>query len=149
MIKTFKGLIAHNTVKQVRLSTNNGLTGYKIVKFNLINKNIGDVDYSAVVKVYTREQDSVDNDVDFTDPTLVAVGYLTTDASSTIYPDDVVVIFDSLVFNQDIFVTCKQTGASGTDDCNYYLELEQVKLSENEATMATLKDMRSGPSSFV
>ena len=31
---------------------------------------------------------------------------------------------------------------------NYYLELEQVKLSKDEATMATLKDMRSGPSSF-
>jgi hypothetical protein len=26
--------------------------------------------------------------------------------------------------------------------CNYYLELEEIKLSEHEAAVATLKDMR-------
>ena len=149
MNKSFRAKLADGDTLHIRLSTNNGLTGYQIKKLELFPTEPGITKGEHVVKVYTREQDSVDNDVDFTDPTLVAVGYLTTDASSTIYPDDVVVIFDSLVFNQDIFITCKQTGASGTDDCNYYLELEQVKLSENEATMATLKDMRSGPSSFV
>ena len=145
MNKTFRGRLSNGDQERVRLSTNNGLQGYRIVKFGLINKNIGDVDYSGVVKVYTKEQDSVDNDVDFTDPTLVAAGYLTTDATSTQFPEDLIIIFDSLVFNQDIFVTCKQTGASGTDDCNYYLELEQVKLSHDEAAVATLKDMRAGP----
>ena len=33
----------------------------------------------------------------------------------------------------------------GSEKNNYYIELEQVKLDLNEATVATLKDMRAGP----
>jgi hypothetical protein len=31
---------------------------------------------------------------------------------------------------------------NGSEDCNYYLELEQIKLDLNQSTVATLKDMR-------
>ena len=41
MKKTFKGLIADQTQIQLRLSTNNGLTGYKIVKLVLFPQFIG------------------------------------------------------------------------------------------------------------
>jgi hypothetical protein len=45
-----------------------------------------------------------------------------------------------MTFNQDIFITLgSQSGAS----CNYYIELEQVKLDLNENTVATLKDIRN------
>ena len=144
-IKTFRGKLTDGDVDTISLSTNNGSTGYKINKMALINANAGDVDYSAVVKIFSIPQtaSSVSNDIDFSDNTLLAVGYISTDASSTQFPDDVIVIFDNTKFNQDIYVTCKQTSASGNDDCNYYIELEQVKLDIGENTVATLKDIRN------
>jgi len=143
MIKTFRGLIASGGQDTILLHTNDGSTGYRIKKLNLINKNAGDVDYSAVVKVYSVSQVTPDNDIDFSDNTLLAIGYISTDASSTQFPDDVIVIFDNMIFNQDIYVTCVQTGASGSDSCNYYIELEQVKLDLSSNTVATLKDIRN------
>ena len=50
------------------------------------------------------------------------------------------VVFDNVVINQDIFVTHTDTNAN--IPINYYLELEQIALSDNEATVATVKDMR-------
>ena len=142
-IKSFRGQLADGSQDTVVLHTNNGSTGYMIKKLALLNANAGDVDYSAVVKIYSVKQATVDNDINFSDQTLLAVGYISTDASSTQFPDDVIVIFDNTRFNQDIYVTCKQTSASGNDDCNYYIELEQVKLDLSENTVATLKDIRN------
>ena len=48
-----------------------------------------------------------------------------------------------MTFNQDIFVTIDDS--QNVAGANFYLELEQVKLSKDEATVATLKDMRAGP----
>ena len=142
-IKSFRGKLADGGIDTISLSTNNGSTGYTIKKMSLINANAGDVDYSAIVKVFTIPQTTADNNIDFSDNTLLAVGYISTDASSTQFPDDVIVVFDNTTFNQDIFVTCKQTSASGNDNCNYYIELERVKLSLDENTVATLKDIRN------
>tara|TARA_Y100001937_G_scaffold98783_1_gene134828 strand:- start:110 stop:559 length:450 start_codon:yes stop_codon:yes gene_type:complete len=142
-IKSFRGQLADGSQDTVVLHTNNGSTGYMIKKLALLNANAGDVDYSAVVKIYSVKQATVDNDINFSDQTLLAVGYISTDASSTQFPDDVIVIFDNTTFNQDIYVTCKQTSASGNDDCNYYIELEQIKLDLSQNTVATLKDIRN------
>ena len=143
MIKSFRGKLGDGDQDTVVLHTNNGSTGYMIKKLALLNANAGDVDYSAVVKIYSIEQGTVDNNINFSDQTLLAVGYISTDASSTQFPDDVIVIFDNTTFNQDIYVTCKQTSASGNDDCNYYIELEQIKLDLSQNTVATLKDIRN------
>lgn len=142
MKKSFRGLIADGGQEQIRLSTNNGLTGYKINKFEIMPARPGSSgsDSESVVKVYTVEQDSVDGSVNFTDPLLLAAAAIGNSASLTIYNSTLVSIFDNMVFNQDIFLT--HVDKNGSEDINYYLELEQVKLSENEATVATLKDMR-------
>jgi len=50
-------------------------------------------------------------------------------------------IFDNEIFNQDIFVT--YTTGQGGQKINYYLELEQIRLNVDEATVATLKDIRN------
>ena len=51
------------------------------------------------------------------------------------------VLFDNKKFNQDIFVTHKNLHGDASP-CNYYVELEQFKLSVDEASVATLRDMR-------
>ena len=143
MIKSYRGKLADGDKNTISLHTNDGKTGYTIKKISLINSNPGDVDYSAVVKVYSIPQTTVDNNIDFEDSTLLAAGYISTDASSTQFPEDLAIVFDNVTINQDIFVTCKQTGASDVDSCNYYIELEQVSLTEDQALVAIVKNLRN------
>ena len=139
MNKTFRGKLSNDTIQRIRLSTNNGLTGYRVVKFAVmgINENLP---YENTVKVFTREPASATENITFNDPTLLAAALYGDSSDSKTFSTQTI-IFDSQVFNQDIYVTyIGQVGFQ--NDINFYLELEQVKLDLNEATVATLKDMR-------
>ena len=139
MIKTFRGLLADGDQATIRLSTNQGLIGYKIVKFQLIANAPGTVNYEHIVQIFSEKQDAVDGIINFDSPLLLASAYLE-GGTSTTNTDNVSVIFDNRIINQDIYVT--HSDVEGTNKVNYYIELEQLKLNLNEATVATLKDMR-------
>jgi len=140
-IKTFRGLIATDTSDTVPLSTNNGSTGYRIKKFQTIQEDPG-TSTEHVVKIYTIPQAAIDDKINFSDQTLLAVSYLNAgpSASSSTVSNEVI-IFDNMTFNQDIYITAKTI--TGSDEANYYIELEQIKLDLNENTVATLKDIRN------
>ena len=148
MIKTFRGLLADEDTNNIRLGTNNGLTGYKINKFQLIPEQPGAVTQESVVKIFTTVQkdatgaiETPDGVINFESPTLLAAGtYIISDNTGQIWNTSTIIVFDDKVFNQDIFITHKDV--SSGQKVNYYLELEQIKLDINEATVATLKDMR-------
>ena len=54
------------------------------------------------------------------------------------------VIFDNAVFNQDLFIYVTDTkGAAGAAQCNYYIELETMPLSDIESTKLTLQSLRN------
>ena len=142
MIKTFRGLMADLAQDTIVLHTNDGSTGYRIVKFQIIGNEPGEKSQEALMKIYKVSQSSVDGIVDFSDNTLLAVGYW------SIHPDpqygesnEPAIIFDREIFNQDIYVTYKDMNVG--ESCNYYIELEQVKLDLNQNTVATLKDIRN------
>ena len=145
MIKSFRGQIADGGETYIRLGTNDGLTGYRIVKFQIIPEDPGNTSNESVVKVFSvRPHDTtgattVTRTINFDDPTMLAVAFYSGNSGSS-YPQDLIVIFDNTKFNQDIYLT--HATDSGSDTINYYLELEKVKLDLNEATVATLKDMR-------
>ena len=145
MNKSFKGAIQADSSQTIKLSTNNGLTGYKIKKLNVIGQQPSALDQESTFKIFSSKNNTIASTIDFNDPTLLAVAFYETEDTTTL-AENANIVFDNMVFNQDIELTMK-----GTPDrvLNYYLELEQVKLSENEATVATLKDMRAGPSSFA
>ena len=148
MKKSFKGHLADGDVLRIRLSTNDGLTGYKIVKFQALGVN-GNETYESVLEVFTTQNDETGTPrtasgiITFDDPTLLAA-IIYQDASTNGILADQQVVFDNMIVNQDIFITYKESGSS-TAGMNFYLELEQVKLSHDEAAVATLKDMRAGP----
>jgi len=58
------------------------------------------------------------------------------------------IIFDKEIFNQDIYITHTEAAGSALA-CNYYIELEQVKLDLSENTVATLKDIRNAARTSV
>ncbi len=138
MIKSFRGKLADDTVRRIRLSTHNGLIGYKINKFQVMPTD--DAAIEASVQVYSIEPGTVTNLITFEDPTLLGAIYFSMSNNSGPYPEDQTVVFDNTIINQDIYVTLKCHSDSA--ELNYYIELEQVKLDLNEATVATLKDMR-------
>jgi len=139
MIKTFRGLIADGAQDTIVLHTNDGSTGYKIVKFQIINSQPGDVHMEHTVKIYKVSQPVIDNTIDFSDNTLLGAGFLVGNANE--YSTGEVILFDQEIFNQDIYVTHMDT--TGANLCNYYIELEQVTLDLSENTVATLKDIRN------
>jgi hypothetical protein len=138
MIKTWRAKLADGDQDVIRLSTNDGMIGYKIIKFECMAADTTKLQQS-VTKIWTREQDTIDDNIDFSNSELMGANYYTKN-DDTKYPISESTIFDNVIFNQDIFITHKDANAG--EEINFYLELEQVKLDLSEATVATLKDMR-------
>jgi len=143
MKKSFRGLLKDGEQQKIRLSTNDGLTGYRIVKLQLMPELPGTADSEHVVQVFTTERTAAiptaSPSINFNDPTLVAAA-LTGNSTNITQNISQSIIIDNMKFNQDIFIT--HTDAANANLVNYYLELEQIKLNINEGTVATLKDMR-------
>jgi hypothetical protein len=140
MIKTYRGNLAHLGQDKLNLRTNRGDIGYKINKFQIINNQPTTTSAECVVKIYKLEQSTIDYKIDFSDGDLLGVAVFSTNATAEANPEDLTIIFDNEVFNQNIYISLYNS--TGSDDCNYYLELEQVTLNENESTMATLQSLR-------
>ena len=140
-IVSFRGMMASDTQESIPLQTNNGLLGYQIKKFQTIQEDPG-TSTEHVVKIYSVQQTTIDDKINFSDNRLLAVSYLQSGpaASSSTVANEVI-IFDNMKFNQDIYITAKTI--TGSDEANYYIELEQMKLDLSEQTVATLKDIRN------
>jgi len=103
MNKSFKNKVTDGSVTRIRLSTNNGLAGYQILKFQVMGEQPGTTNLEAVVQIFSTEKDATGakrtatNNIDFNDPTLLAAchyakGNNTAEAQSNI------VIFDNSIF---------------------------------------------------
>ena len=128
-IKSFRGILADDGVDRIYLTGGDSDKGYRITKFQIIPNVPGNTGVEAIIKVYKTAQTTPSTTVDFSDPSLLAVGYYQDDANIA-YPSAMDIIFDHEVVNQDIFITLKQ--GTGTHSMNYYIEMEQVKMSQNE-----------------
>jgi len=140
MIKTFRGSLGDEDQDTINLHTTTGSVGYRIVKFQVIGPDESET-VESTIKIYKVEQAIFTGTIDFSDPTLLAAAIYQQNVTGQNYPIDSVIIFDSEIFNQDIFIS--QRGGAASAIINYYLELEQIRLSENENTVATLKDIRA------
>jgi len=143
-ILSYRNLIAKDAMDIILLSTKKGEVGYRIVKFELMLPSI-EVNAKSLVKIYTDETESAlaYDTIDFSQTTLLAAAMISAKSDQTAYPEDLKVIFDQQIFNQDIYITCHDGQGGSSNSINYYLELEVIKLSEDEAMVATLKDIRN------
>ena len=141
-IKSFRGLIKDGVQDTIVLHTNDGSTGYRIVKFQLMSNDYGTATadgQNSLVKIFKVSQTTIDETLDFSDNTLLAAASFERTTSLATYSEQI--IFDREVFNQDIYVVHKDF-TSG-EPVNYYIELEQMPLALDENTVATLKDIRN------
>ncbi len=138
VVKTFRGLLADGGQDQIRLQTNKGQVGYRIIKFQVMPNNLNSSG-EACMKIFKSEQSSATFVFDFTDSALMAAAYYTVNASADSYSEDHHVIFDNEVVNQDIYITHQNKEVVAM---NYYLELEVIPLASDEAAITTVKAMR-------
>ena len=139
-IKTFRGKIGDGGFDTITLHTNNGSVGYQIKKFQIMPNNPGEIEAEIICKIFTVPQTTAVNTIDFSDNTLLAAAIYGANSVQALI-NTTVVVFDNMIFNQDIYLTA--IDQEQTSECNYYIELEQVKLDLNENTVATLKDIRN------
>ena len=148
-IKSFRGKIADAGQDVISLHTNNGSVGYRIKKFETISsqETTGGVAGEHYTFIWSIAQPSVSSttpNIDFSNQTLLAVNWSPNNAER---PFAKSIVFDNMIFNQDIYIT--HMDIAGSQANNYYIELEQIKLDLNENTIATLKDIRNIEASSV
>ena len=140
MIKTFRGILADDGQDRIRLSTIKGKVGYKIVKFQVMGPDESET-AEATIKIYKKEQSSIDGTINFTDSDLLAAALYQQNVTGQTYPIDMAVIFDNEIINQDIYIT--QKGGAASALINYYIELEVITLTDQGAEYTTIRDLRS------
>jgi hypothetical protein len=143
-IKTFRGRLADGDTQTIVLHTNNGSTGYRVVKFEAMPANPSGDNMEVALQIWKTEASTADataTDINFSNQNMLAALYIE-DYSATehVFNKDTV-IFDKDIVNQDIYIT--SVAATGSNGVNYYIELEQIPLSLDENTVATLKDIRN------
>ena len=143
MIKTFRGILEDGGQDKIRLTTKKGKIGYRIKKFLVMPEQPGNTAQESVVKIFKIKQTTVPTasaTIDLSDGNLLAVGYQDLNTQSL-----TVIIFEQEIFNQDIFITYTDNGGGTNEDCNYYVELETMTLTDNAAAVSTLRDIRLNP----
>ena len=138
---SYKGQLPIDTEERISLATLNGKTGYRIKKFEIISSTPGVGDVEIVAKVMKDKDPNIGPTVNLTDSNYLAVIFYQ-DGASQVYPSQTELIFDNETFNQDIYINISSPNGS-TIPFNYYLELESMALSDLEATMLTLKNIRT------
>jgi hypothetical protein len=147
-ILTFRGQLDGDDAgksEKINLHTNDGKVGYRIRKFQLIQKTPGALDSEALVKVWKVEPTTTEialKTLDLSDNRITAVSFYSASTTANVYPEDTTIIVDNEIFNQDIYLTYIDV-RTVNDGMNYYLELETVDLDLGEQTVATLKDIRN------
>ena len=138
---SYRGTLPMGLEDRISLATIKGKVGYKITKFNMISTSPGTANVEMVGKITKVKDTNIGPTVQFTDSNLLAVNYLR-DGTTNERPYTQVIIFDNEKFNQDIFVNITDAGGA-TIECNYFIELETMDLSDLESTMITLKSLRT------
>ena len=140
-IKSFRGKLGDAEQDTITLHTNDGSTGYRIVKFQVMSVD-GNTAHEGTVQIFKIQQTTIPTEIDFQDNTLLGAAIIL----QTVNNQDsspATVIFDNEIFNQDIYIVHDEKSAGAGSAINYYIELEQMKLDLNENTVATLKDIRN------
>jgi len=142
VVKSYRGLIPDGGQEKIRLTTTDGRIGYRITKFKIIRQApTSSVDH--VVKILKTKPAIVpvsSATIDLADEDILAVAAL----SGTAFGEyDTTIIFEQEIFNQDVYIT--HTDNDGSEACNYYVEMEQIKLSVAQAEVLIVKDLRKQP----
>jgi len=135
-VHSFRGLmadVAGTNQQKIRIQGPTGDRAWRITKFEIIPEAPGTAMQESIVKIFREKQDTIDGVINFADNELLACGYAAYFASQDA-GISTTVVFDNALFVRNIWVTHIDIVAALS--CNYYIELEEVKVSQ--AGMAQL-----------
>ena len=138
---SYKGSIPDTQTERIKLKTIKGKVGYKIVKFQIIAADVLGAQADMLAQI-SKTSDAPDASINFTNDNILAVATYKTEPNASQTAQGTTIIFDNVMFNQDIFITGIDC-STGNQNINYYIELEARTLSDLEATMLTLKNIRT------
>jgi len=134
-IHSFKGLLADEEQRKIRIQGPVGAVAWRISKFEIMPNTPGAVNAELIIQIWREEQSdpTAVSTINFDHNELLAAGFSrsSTAASESGYQ---FVTFDNALFTRNIWVTLNEINGSASG--NYYIELEEVKLSQ--AGMAQL-----------
>jgi len=125
-VHSFRGLLADGDQRKIRIQGPVGAIAWRISKLEAMGATPGSVTAESVIKIYREEQSSITGGVDFTENELLGVALWHKSSGDAYNPTDNV-IFDNALFSRNIYVT--HFNLDGSEKCNYYIELEEVKVS--------------------
>ena len=122
---SFRGFLADGGQDKIRIEGATGEIAWRLTKFQGVPNAPGTVDGEHITKIYREEQTSIDGIIDFNDDELLA----SLDFTNRTVPlrTSQNVIFDNDLFVRNIWIT--HTDITGSASGNYYIELEEVKVS--------------------
>jgi len=137
-VHSFRALLGDGGQDEINLERQNVNLAYRIVKFAIIQKSPGasGTDNESIVQVWREKQTSVVSTIDFSNTDLLGAGFYSGNPASDTNPNDMIIIFDNILFSRNIFVTYADARGVG-DPCNYYIEIEEVPVSPS--TLMQLK----------
>jgi len=128
---SFRGLLTDvvgPNQERIRIQGAVGAIAWRITKFQIMSETPYDQNAAEhVVKIFREEQSTVDGTVDFRNDELLGVAIINNNTTGYQYPSIPTIIFDNALFNRNIWITHIDT--VNAVSCNYYVELEEVKLS--------------------
>jgi len=137
-VHSFRGLLGDGGQDEINLERQNVNLAYRITTFQVISQDPVSTAAKSVIKIYKEEQTlPTTSTIDFTETDLLGVGVWTTGADATVNPQDLTIIFDNTLFSRNIWIT--HQNKTGSDSCNYYIEIEEVPV-----TASTLMQIKLG-----
>ena len=133
-VHSFRGLLADGGQDEISIQGSVGEVAWRITKFEIMPTLTGSVDAELVAKIFRENQTSIDGDIDFNNDELLGAVAFKIKQTDSRYGWGPTVIFDNALFVRNIFITAVDT--EGSNVTNYYIELEEVKVSK--AGMAQL-----------
>jgi len=123
---SFKGILATDGQARIRIEGATGEIAWRINKFQIMADDPGVGNVEAIVQIFREEQDTPSATVNFSNDEHLAVAFIAA-SSNAYYAAPLEVIFDNALFVRNIYVTVKTV--LGSSSINYYIELEEVKVS--------------------
>ena len=126
-VHSFRGLLADGGQNKIRIQGPVGAIAWRITKFQIVQATPFATAAALICKIYRESQSSIVATIDFREDELLGVAtyYLVPGAQDMSLAETI--IFDNALFSRNIYIS--STELEGSESCNYYIELEEVKVS--------------------
>ena len=139
-IHSFKGQLVSGDQAKIDIQGPTGDRAWRISKFEIMGGLPGANSQRCIVKVYRESQAAVDAVVNFESDNELLGAALWFNKVTIDFPISSTIVFDNALFSRNIYVTAKDL--EDVAPCNYYLELEEVRLSKSGMAQLALAASR-------